>query len=87
MNPDSGYYHLSADVPGVEANELRKTLGIRPTPNSLGGALRGVLHITGPLEQPVFSGEQQGPMLVCRAAEIRTCAAGAHDCLRAAPVL
>ncbi len=43
-------------LPGVEANALRATLGIRPLPQPVAGALRGVLHCTGPLEQPVFSG-------------------------------
>ena len=57
LDPDTGQYRISASVPGVEMNDLRKTLGVRPTPFPLGGALRGVLHCTGPLEQPVFSGE------------------------------
>ena len=57
INPDTGQYRLSGQVEGVEVNELRKTLGVRPTPYSVGGAVRGVLHVTGPLEQPVFSGE------------------------------
>ena len=56
LNPDTGQYRLSANVPHVEANELRRTLGIRPPPLPVGGALRGVMHCTGPLEQPVFSG-------------------------------
>ena len=59
INPESGRYRLSGDVAGVEVNELRKTLGIRPTPYSVGGAVRGVLHVTGPLDQPVFSGWSQ----------------------------
>ncbi len=56
INPETGQYRLSASVPGVEANELRRTLAIRPTPFPIGGAVRGVLHCTGPLETPVFSG-------------------------------
>ncbi|KAL0047976.1 hypothetical protein WJX82_004829 [Trebouxia sp. C0006] len=56
INPDSGHYRLSGEVAGVEVNELRKTLGVRPTPYSVGGAVRGVLHVTGPLDQPIFSG-------------------------------
>lgn len=56
IQPDSGQYRLSGEVAGVEVNELRKTLGVRPTPYSVGGAVRGVLHVTGPLDQPVFSG-------------------------------
>ena len=51
-----GQYRLSGQVAGVEVNELRKTLGVRPTPYSVGGAVRGVLHVTGALDQPVFSG-------------------------------
>ena len=56
LDPVTGQYRLSASVPAVEVNDLRKTLGIRPPPFAVGGALRGVLHCTGPLEQPVFSG-------------------------------
>ena len=56
INPDLGQYRLSGQVAGVEVNELRKTLGVRPTPYSIGGAVRGVLHVTGALDQPVFSG-------------------------------
>ncbi|CAL8466123.1 g5659 [Coccomyxa elongata] len=56
INPETGQYRLSASVPGVEANELRRTLAIRPMPFPIGGAVRGVLHCTGPLETPVFSG-------------------------------
>lgn len=60
INPETGQYRLSASVPGVEANDLRRTLAIRPTPFPIGGAVRGVLHCTGPLETPVFSGACQG---------------------------
>ncbi|KAL3160063.1 hypothetical protein ABBQ38_009778 [Trebouxia sp. C0009 RCD-2024] len=56
INPEVGQYQLSGQVAGVEVNELRKTLGVRPTPYSVGGAVRGVLHVTGALDQPVFSG-------------------------------
>ena len=56
LDPDTGSYRLSANVPRVEANDLRKTLGVRPPPYPVAGALRGVLHCTGPLEKPVFSG-------------------------------
>ncbi len=56
LDPVSGQYRLMASVPGVEMNDLRRTLGIKPPPMPIGGALRGVLHCTGPLEQPVFSG-------------------------------
>lgn len=40
----------------VEVNGLRSTLGVRPIPFPVAGALRGVLHVTGPLEKPIFSG-------------------------------
>ena len=56
LDPESGSYRLTASVPGVCLNELRKTLGIRPPPYPLAGALRGVLHCSGPLDQPVFAG-------------------------------
>lgn len=56
INPEVGQYQLSGQVAAVEVNELRKTLGVRPTPCSVGGAVRGVLHVTGALDQPVFSG-------------------------------
>lgn len=52
----TGEYRLSASVPGVEVNQLRATLGVRPTPQPVAGAIAGVLHVTGPLEKPVFSG-------------------------------
>lgn len=51
-----GQYQLSARVAGVEVNALRATLGLRPTPQPVAGAVGGVLHVTGPLEKPVFSG-------------------------------
>ncbi len=56
LNPETGQYRLSASVPGVEVNDLRRTLAVPPMPFPLGGAVRGVLHCTGPLEAPVFSG-------------------------------
>ena len=56
LNPDTGQYRISANVAYVEANDLRRTLGVRPPPLPVGGALRGVMHCTGPLEQPIFSG-------------------------------
>lgn len=40
----------------VEVNNLRASLGVRPIPFPVAGALRGVLHVTGPLEKPIFSG-------------------------------
>lgn len=56
LNPVSGQYRLSADVPCVEMNQLRATLGVRPTPQPVAGGVAGVLHVTGPLEKPIFSG-------------------------------
>jgi hypothetical protein len=56
LNPRTGSYRLQAAVPGVEVNALRATLGVRPIPFPVAGALRGVLHCTGPLEKPIFSG-------------------------------
>lgn len=56
LNPAVGHYQLSASIPGVEVNALRATLGLRPTPQPVAGAVAGVLHVTGPLEKPVFSG-------------------------------
>lgn len=41
-------------------NALRATLGVRPTPQPVAGAVAGVLHVTGPLEKPVFSGTARG---------------------------
>ena len=46
-------------MPSVEVNQLRATLGVRPTPHAVAGAVSGVLHVTGPLEKPVFSGTAQ----------------------------
>ena len=56
LHPLTGQYRLSATVPGVEANQLRATLGVRPTPFPVAGAVMGTLHVTGPLEKPIFSG-------------------------------
>ena len=56
LNPDSGEYRFQATVPEVEVNALRETLGVRPLPFPLAGALRGTLFCTGPLEEPSFSG-------------------------------
>lgn len=61
LDPDTGAYRLSATVPGVEVNWLRASLGVRPMPMPVAGAVSGTLHITGPLEKPVFSGGWVGP--------------------------
>ena len=60
LEPATGSYRLSAIVPGVEVNQLRASLGVRPMPLPVAGAVSGTLHITGPLEKPVFSGGSQG---------------------------
>ena len=56
LDPDLGHYRLTAMVPGVEINQLRATLGVRPMPFPVAGAVQGTLHVSGPLEKPVFSG-------------------------------
>lgn len=45
-----------------QVNQLRASLGIRPQPLPAAGAVGGTLHITGPLEKPVFSGARQLPI-------------------------
>lgn len=57
LNPKGGSYRLQANVPPVEVSALRSTLAVRPIPFPIAGAVRGVLHCTGPLEKPIFSGE------------------------------
>lgn len=59
LDPETGQYRFSATVPGVEVNALRETLGVRPLPFPVSGAIRGTLHCTGPLEEPAFSGAQR----------------------------
>ena len=49
----------------VEISALRATLAVRPIPFPIAGAVRGVLHCTGPLEKPIFSGEGGGHVCVC----------------------
>ena len=56
LNPLRGEYRISASVPEVEVNALRASLGVRPTPFSVVGSVSGTMHVTGPLEKPVFSG-------------------------------
>lgn len=56
LNPLHGEYRVSASVPEVEVNALRASLGVRPTPFSVVGSVSGTMHVTGPLEKPVFSG-------------------------------
>jgi len=63
LNPDAGEYRFQATVPEVEVNALRETLGVRPMPFPLAGALRGTLFCTGPLEEPSFSGAGAPPSM------------------------
>ena len=55
---------------GVGVNAVRASLGIRPLPVPVAGALRGVLHCTGPLERPVFSGTAVAVRPPCCAAPL-----------------
>lgn len=77
LDPERGTYRLSATVPGVEVNQLRASLGVRPLPMPVAGAVAGTLHITGPLEKPIFSGES-----VCVSVCVCVCAC-ACMCVRA----
>jgi hypothetical protein len=63
LNPKGGSYRIQANVPPVEVNALRATLAVRPIPFPVAGAVRGVLHCTGPLEKPIFSGESRTVVL------------------------
>jgi hypothetical protein len=52
----SGEYRISAQVQRVDAHALRETLGVRPPPRPVAGALRGNLYVGGPLDFPIFTG-------------------------------
>jgi len=54
-----GEYRLSGQIAPVEAHALRETLGVRPPPRPLAGALKGFLYVSGPLEAPVFTGQAE----------------------------
>ena len=56
VDPEFGEYRLTAVVSPVEFNVARATFGIRPMPNPIAGAMQGLVHCTGSLRQPVFSG-------------------------------
>eukprot|EP00897_Mesotaenium_endlicherianum_P001207 jgi/Mesen1/1113/ME000123S00282 len=56
LNPIGGEYRISAQVAGVELNSLMKTLGAKPTPLPLAGALKGAVVCRGPLDIPTFEG-------------------------------
>ena len=55
----SGEYRISAQVSGVDAHALRETLGVKPPPRPLAGAVRGFLYVGGPLEYPIFTGSAE----------------------------
>lgn len=54
-----GEYRLSGQIAPIEAHALRETLGVRPPPRPLAGALKGFLYVSGPLEAPVFTGQAE----------------------------
>lgn len=56
VDPDRGEYRLSAVVPAVEINTLRASMGARPIPNPVAGSAEGLIHCTGPLREPIFTG-------------------------------
>lgn len=56
LDPETGKYRIVATVPPVEANSIRASLGVRPLPHPVVGAVKGTLYCSGPLEEPVFSG-------------------------------
>jgi len=56
VDPEYGQYRLTGVIDPVEVNVARASFGVRPMPNPVAGALRGVIHCSGPLREPVFSG-------------------------------
>eukprot|EP00210_Caulerpa_lentillifera_P007372 g7046.t1 len=56
VDPEYGEYRLTGVVSPVEVNVARASFGVRPMPNPVAGAVRGVVHCSGPLREPVFSG-------------------------------
>ena len=55
----SGEYRISAQVSGVDVHDLRETLGVKPPPRPMAGAIRGFLYVGGPLEYPIFTGSAE----------------------------
>ena len=55
----AGEYRLSGQIAPIETHALRETLGVRPPPRPLAGALKGFLYVSGPLEAPVFTGQAE----------------------------
>ncbi|KAL6785562.1 hypothetical protein ACKKBF_B00775 [Auxenochlorella protothecoides x Auxenochlorella symbiontica] len=84
LAPRGGQLRLTARVAPTEVNALRASLGVRPLPFPLAGAAGGLVHVTGPLEKPVFSGTVQlvpaGPGALEDAEE-----SAAMDALQATP--
>eukprot|EP00899_Mesostigma_viride_P010244 jgi/Mesvir1/19220/Mv11528-RA.3 len=56
LNVQGGEYRLHASVSAVEVNELMDTFGAMPPPYPVAGWLGGVVHMTGPLEKPFYTG-------------------------------
>lgn len=56
MNPETGQYDLRAEIPPADVNAVRATLGARPLPYPVAGAVQGHLTCYGALETPIFSG-------------------------------
>ena len=54
-----GEYRISAQIAGVDVHDLRETLGVRPPPRPVAGAIRGFLYVGGPLEYPIFTGSAE----------------------------
>lgn len=62
VQPGSGHigeYRISAQIPGVDVHALRETLGVRPPPRPIAGAVRGFLYVGGPLDFPIFTGSAE----------------------------
>lgn len=54
-----GEYRISAQVSGVDVHDLRETLGVKPPPRPMAGAIRGFIYVGGPLEYPIFTGSAE----------------------------
>ena len=48
-------YKMSECKTLVDVHALRETLGVKPPPRPLAGALRGFLYVGGALDSPVFT--------------------------------
>jgi len=54
-----GEYRISAQVSGVDVHDLRETLGVKPPPRPMAGAIRGFIYVGGALEYPIFTGSAE----------------------------